>query len=61
MKNLKLLWIDDEVDMLKPFVIFLNSKGYKVQTVSNGPDALSLISPFSSIIFSVAVNNSSGK
>jgi DNA-binding response OmpR family regulator len=43
MKELKLLWVDDEVDMLKPFVIFLNSKGYKVDTVSNGADALSMI------------------
>ena len=43
MKSLKLLWIDDEVDMLKPFVMFLEAKGYNVRTVSNGADALSLI------------------
>ncbi len=43
MKNLKLIWVDDEVDMLKPFVIFLETKGYKVDTVSNGADALSMI------------------
>ena len=43
MKKLSLLWIDDEVDMLKPFVIFLKSKGYNVDTISNGSDALSMI------------------
>ncbi len=43
MRNLRLLWVDDEVDMLKPFVMFLNAKGYQVDTVSNGSDALSMI------------------
>lgn len=40
----KILWVDDEVDLLKPQCIILNNAGYEVTTVSNGADALQLIS-----------------
>ncbi len=40
---IKLLWIDDEVDFLRPYVYFLQEKGYEVQTASNGPDGIQLI------------------
>lgn len=36
----KILWADDEIDLLKPHILFLKSKGYDVETVSNGRDAL---------------------
>ena len=36
----KILWADDEIDLLKPHILFLKSKGYEVVTVSNGVDAL---------------------
>ena len=36
----KILWADDEIDLLKPHILFLKSKGYDVTTVSNGRDAL---------------------
>ena len=36
----KILWADDEIDILKPHILFLKSKGYEVTTVSNGVDAL---------------------
>ena len=36
----KILWVDDEVELLKPHVLFLQQKGYDVTTVSNGRDAL---------------------
>lgn len=36
----KILWADDEIDLLKPHILFLKSKGYEVTTVSNGVDAL---------------------
>lgn len=36
----KILWADDEIDLLKPHVLFLKAKGYDVTTVSNGRDAL---------------------
>lgn len=40
MSNIKILWADDEIDMLKPQLFFLEKKGYEVVTVSNGHDAL---------------------
>ncbi len=40
MENIKILWADDEIDMLKPQVLFLKNRGYDVITVSNGYDAL---------------------
>ena len=42
MKNGLLLWADDEMDLLRPHVLFLESKGYEVMTVTNGQDALDL-------------------
>ena len=40
MSNGKLLWVDDEIELLKAHILFLNSKGYDVVTVSNGTDAI---------------------
>ena len=42
MTNGQLLWVDDEMELLKAHVIFLEKKGYGVTTVSNGPDAIDL-------------------
>ena len=39
-KNGVILWADDEIDLLKPHIMFLNQKGYEVATVNNGSDAL---------------------
>lgn len=36
----KILWADDEIDLLRPHILFLEKKGYDVTTVSNGRDAL---------------------
>ena len=36
----RILWADDEIDLLKPHVLFLEAKGYSVDTVSNGTDAV---------------------
>ena len=36
----KLLWVDDEIELLKAHIIFLEKKGYEVITVSNGTDAI---------------------
>jgi CheY-like chemotaxis protein len=43
MQKLRILWVDDEIEHLKPFVIFLNDRGYSVRTVSNGSDAIDLV------------------
>ncbi|MBK9254961.1 MAG: PglZ domain-containing protein [Saprospiraceae bacterium] len=38
--KIKILWADDEIELLKPQLFFLEKKGYEVVTVSNGHDAL---------------------
>src|ERR1700735_3374381 len=40
MQETTILWADDEIDLLKPHILFLNEKGYKVTTVTNGNDAV---------------------
>jgi CheY-like chemotaxis protein len=40
MQETYILWADDEIDLLRPHILFLNDKGYKVKTVTNGRDAL---------------------
>ena len=40
MDKIKILWADDEIDMLTPQLFFLEKKGYEVITVTNGHDAL---------------------
>ena len=37
-----ILWTDDEIDLLKPHILFLESKGYTVEGVTNGLDALEI-------------------
>ena len=39
----RILWVDDEVDLLQPYIIYLKNKGYEVVTASNGEDALCLV------------------
>jgi len=43
MKTLRILWVDDEIDHLKPFVLFLQNKGYEVITTTNGTDAIAIV------------------
>jgi CheY-like chemotaxis protein len=40
MANEHILWADDEIELLKPHILFLENKGYKVSTVNNGRDAI---------------------
>lgn len=42
MKREKILWVDDEIDLLKPHIYFLEEKGYEIVTANNGQDALDL-------------------
>ena len=39
----KILWVDDEVELLKPHVMFLKGKGYDVDTCNNGYDAIDMV------------------
>ena len=43
MEKVKILWVDDEIDLLKPHVLFLENKGYQITTANNGEDAMETI------------------
>jgi len=42
MKKDRILWADDEMDLLRPYILFLEEKGYEVITATNGKDAVEL-------------------
>jgi DNA-binding response OmpR family regulator len=42
MSQIKILWVDDEIDLLKPHILFLEKKNYAVTTCNNGQDAIDL-------------------
>src|SRR6056297_1909827 len=43
MKAAKILWVDDEIDLLKPHILFLEEKGYQLMTTTNADDAFDLL------------------
>ncbi|MBR6272165.1 MAG: response regulator, partial [Bacteroidales bacterium] len=43
MDKTTILWDDDEIDLLKPHIMFLEQKGYEVVTANNGSDAIDLV------------------
>ena len=38
--QVKILWADDEIELLKPHILFLEAKGYTVDAVNNGSEAV---------------------
>jgi len=51
-KKVKILWVDDEIDMLKAHLFYLKEKGFDVETATNGQDALDMIeTEFYDLIF----------
>lgn len=42
MKTANILWADDEIDLLKPHILFLSERGYHIDTATNGRDALDI-------------------
>jgi CheY-like chemotaxis protein len=42
MPTKRILWIDDEVELFEPHLLFLRQRGYEVDTTTNGDDALEL-------------------
>ena len=44
LKKGKILWVDDEIELLKPHMRFLNDRGFNVVPVSNGNDAVRMVS-----------------
>lgn len=43
MENVNILWVDDEIDVLKPHIMFLEQKGYSVDVSNNGSEALDMV------------------
>jgi CheY-like chemotaxis protein len=43
MNQIHILWVDDEIDLLKPHILFLEKKNYSITTCTNGVDALDLM------------------
>ncbi|NQW30041.1 MAG: response regulator [Ignavibacteria bacterium] len=39
----KILWVDDEIELLRPHIILLEQRGYDVSTATNGEDAIELV------------------
>ncbi|MCK4547443.1 MAG: response regulator [Candidatus Eisenbacteria sp.] len=42
-KQHKILWVDDEIELLRAHILFLNERGYQVTPVGNGEDAVGMI------------------
>lgn len=40
---INILWVDDEIDLLKPHILFLESKNYKVTTCNSGTEAIDIL------------------
>ncbi len=43
MENNKILWVDDEIELLKPHIIFLESKAYDIVSCNNAYDAIDMV------------------
>lgn len=43
MEAIKILWADDEIDLLKPHILFLNGKGYEIITALSGDEAIDIV------------------
>ena len=43
MDAITILWADDEIDLLKPHILFLEEKGYQVLSTPSGDDALDIL------------------
>ncbi|MEN9002606.1 MAG: response regulator, partial [Flavobacteriales bacterium] len=39
----KILWADDEIDLLKPHIMFLEQKEFEVDTINNGAEAIEMV------------------
>jgi len=43
MSDIKILWVDDEIELLKPHLLFLEKKDYNVSTCNNGAEAIEVV------------------
>ena len=43
MNTIKILWVDDEIDLLKPHILFLQQRNYNVTTCKSGTEAIEIL------------------
>ncbi|MDG2194441.1 MAG: bifunctional response regulator/alkaline phosphatase family protein [Polaribacter sp.] len=43
MRKIEILWVDDEIDLLTPHILFLENKNYNITKCTNGTDAIELV------------------
>jgi len=43
MRKIRILWADDEIDLLKPHILLLEQKGYEVETALSGDEAIQMV------------------
>ncbi len=43
MNTIEILWVDDEIDLLKPHIIFLEQRNYHVTTCKSGTEAIEVL------------------
>ncbi len=56
MRKPRILWVDDEIDILRAHILFLENKDYMIETAYNGADAIEMVkNNFYDIIFWMAM------
>jgi CheY-like chemotaxis protein len=58
----RILWVDDEIDLLRPHLLFLQQRGYHVDAITNGDDALTLLreTPYDLVLLDEQMPGTSG-
>jgi CheY-like chemotaxis protein len=58
----RILWVDDEIDLLRPHLLFLQQRGYHVDAITNGDDALALLrdKPYDLVLLDEQMPGTSG-
>ncbi len=58
----RILWVDDEIGLLRPHLLFLQARGYHVDAIPNGDDALALLEshPYDLVILDEQMPGTSG-
>jgi len=58
----RILWVDDEIDLLRPHLLFLQQRGYHVDAITNGADALALLreNPYDLVLLDEHMPGTSG-
>ena len=50
MSKIKILWVDDEIDLLKPHILFLEKKNYEVTKCQSGTEALDILDEYLDLV-----------